>query len=373
MTPPIRFLAFVIGGWTILRLIATIVFAPQLASAALQTPASVFTAQTASHASVVTVSEVAAALGQGAVLNERAELVAMHAHIANDARPLRRQTITIRGLPTSIAAHHLTHTAFEVPGLPAPRFILPSGLASAMRLLPQARSDLFAPSPIPASAVRVPLSPERSVARLSGSTWFLARGGGEAALASGSGLLGGSQAGARVLYRVSDSAAAPLSLSARMSSPLRRSGTEAAIGVEWQPAAGVPLRILAERRQRLSGTGRSAFALLGHGGVSALPIAAGFSLDAYAQAGVVGARRRDLFADAGLSLVRPLGGGAFAAGLGAWGGVQPGAARIDVGPRLTTVIGNADAPVRVSLDWRFRVAGGAAPGSGPSLTIGAEF
>lgn len=197
---------------------------------------------------------------------------------------------------------------------------------------------------------------------------MLARGGSEAAVAS-NGLLGGSQAGARLLFRVNDDAAAPLSLSARVSAPLRSNGTEAAIGVEWHPVAGLPVRMLAERRQRLSGDGRSAFALLVHGGVSDRRVAAGLRLDAYAQAGVVGARSRDLFADAGATLVRPLGARGVAIGAGAWGGVQPGASRLDVGPRITTAVGTA----RVSLDWRLRVAGSAAPSSGPSLTVGTDF
>lgn len=225
-------------------------------------------------------------------------------------------------------------------------------------------------------------SPSRTVAilgapgRLSLDAWLLARtGDGAAALATGGALLGGSQAGARLLYHVAGDANAPVSLSARLSSPLRRDGAEAALGVEWQPTARLPIRLLAERRQRVNGTGRSAFALLAHGGVSDQPVAAGFRLDAYAQAGVVGARRRDLFADGGATLVRSLGGAdnGLAVGVGAWGGAQLGASRLDVGPRVTTTIGVAGVRTRVSLDWRFRVAGDAAPASGPALTIGTSF
>lgn len=215
----------------------------------------------------------------------------------------------------------------------------------------------------------------RANGRLTGSAWILARGGGQMAVAS-NGLLGGSQAGARMLLRVNEDATRPLSLSARVSSPLRRDGVEAAVGVEWQPLAGLPVRVLAERRQRVSGEGRSAFALLAHGGVSERPVVAGFRLDGYAQAGVVGARGRDLFADAGATLVRPLSGvrpGGLAFGAGAWGGVQPGASRLDIGPRITTTIGPENARARVSLDWRFRVAGSAAPASGPSLTVGTDL
>jgi hypothetical protein len=158
---------------------------------------------------------------------------------------------------------------------------------------------------------------------MSADAWMLVRSGdGAGTLAAGDGLLGGSQVGTRILYRLAGEASAPLSLSARLSSPMRRNGAEAAVGVEWQPVAGVPVRVLAERRQRVAGTGRSAFAVLAHGGLSDLPVAAGFRLDAYAQAGVVGARRRDLFADGGATLVRSLGPAPDgpALGIGAWAG-----------------------------------------------------
>lgn len=205
---------------------------------------------------------------------------------------------------------------------------------------------------------------------------MLARGGGEASAVAGNGLLGGSQTGARILFRVNEDVARPLSLTVRASSPLRRDGVEAAAGIEWQPFAGIPVRVLAERRQRLSGEGRSAFALLAHGGVSERPVAAGLWLDAYAQAGVVGVRGRDVFADAGATLVHPLNSDrpdGLSIGAGAWGGVQPGASRLDVGPRLTTTLAAAGGRARVSLDWRFRVAGASAPASGPSLTVGTDF
>lgn len=239
------------------------------------------------------------------------------------------------------------------------------------------RSDVPTRSPVqigaaPASVFLQPPTRVLAISRWSASAWMLARGGSEAFVAS-NGLLGASQAGARVLLRINDDVARPVSLGMRVSSPLRRDGVEAAAGIEWQPFAGVPIRLLAERRQRVSGAGRSAFALLTHGGVGDRPVAAGFRLDAYAQAGIVGVRSRDLFADGGLTLVRPLkrsaGGNALAVGAGAWGGVQPGAARFDIGPRVTAAVG----PARLSIDYRFRVAGNAAPASGPSLTLGTDF
>lgn len=189
-------------------------------------------------------------------------------------------------------------------------------------------------------------------------------------------MLGGSQAGTRFEYRLNDDPSRPLAISARVSSSLTRPGAEAALGIAWQPLAAVPLHLLAERRRRIDAGGRSAFALLAYGGVSDRPGPLGSRLDAYGQAGVVGARRRDLFADGAVTLVRPIDGArprGLALGVGAWGGVQPGARRFDIGPRLTTTIGAGGAGARLSVDWRFRVAGRAAPDSGPSITIASDF
>ncbi len=111
--------------------------------------------------------------------------------------------------------------------------------------------------------------PRADATRWSGSAWLLARREpGEPALAPG-GTLSGSQAGARILYRVNRDPARPLALAGRLYVPLHRSaGAEVAAGVDWQPAAGLPVHILAERREALGGEGRSAFALTLYGGFS---------------------------------------------------------------------------------------------------------
>ena len=95
----------------------------------------------------------------------------------------------------------------------------------------------------------------------------------------------------------------------------------------------------------------------------------GFLLDGYAQAGVVGMNSRDLFADGGATLTRPV-FRQFSGGLGVWGGIQPGLYRVDAGPRLTMKVRRN---VRVHPDWRQRLAGNAQPGSGPVLTLAGDF
>ena len=142
------------------------------------------------------------------------------------------------------------------------------------------------------------------------------------------------------------------------------------MGVEWQPSPAIPVRLVAERRQAIGPEGRSAFGLGAHGGVAEVPVAAGFRLDAYGQAGVVGLRSRDAYVDGAARLSRPL-GRRLSVGVGAWGAAQPGVSRLDVGPSVSLALPEARA--RLTLDWRVLARGEARPGSGPALTLSTGF
>jgi hypothetical protein len=201
--------------------------------------------------------------------------------------------------------------------------------------------------------------------------WAMLRGqqgqlAAQPSLASG-GTLGGSQAGMRLFYNFSPQIAAVL----RSSSDVGRRGGEVALGVRAQPLRSLPVWITAERRQALGkyGGGRNAFAVFAETGVYGRPLPWGFSLDGYAQAGVVDFRSRDLFADGGFTVTRPIFSN-FSGGFGIWGGIQPHLYRVDVGPRVTMRVRRN---LRVHLDWRQRIAGNAAPGSGPALTLAGDF
>ena len=259
--------------------------------------------------------------------------------------------------------------AWQLASLPpeAPQFYSPIqplddwDLAS-LSTLPQRRSRPAAASAIPAPAFQQPLD------RLQMTSWALLRGNSSpGALASG-GTLGGSQGGARLTYHFNRWLAA----SVRTTSPLGGSrGAEVAAGVRVIPFQSIPIAITAERRQAISphGGGRSAFALFAEGGLYRQPMPLEFSLDAYLQAGVVGFNRRDLFADGALAFTRPV-YGRLSAGFGLWGGVQPGVYRVDAGPRLSIRVRDN---IHAHVDWRQRVAGTASPGSGPALTLAADF
>jgi hypothetical protein len=225
--------------------------------------------------------------------------------------------------------------------------------------------------PMPPLFLASPTRGERA-SRLAGSAWLFVRDGGAAANLAPGGMLGGSQAGVRLTYRIAGSPRRPLALSARLYAPLDRpQAAEAAAGLDWRPFAALPLHLLAERREAIGREGRSDFALLVHGGGERRLLGGRLRIDAYGQAGLVGTRSPDLFADGAVRAAMPV--GPVEVGAGAWGGAQPGAARLDVGPQLSARLPITRLNIRASAEWRFRIAGDAAPASGPALTIATDF
>lgn len=340
MTPPIRFLAAAFGSWACLRGVMLI---PSPAALPAPEPAEVV-------AAAPSPSLPFAKARRPVLANETAATVVEFSRSAPALEAAVRPEIP---QPPSLP---IESRGFSFIPKPVPQWSLaslPMGDASSSG--ETSRRDF------PGTAKVQP-----SASRWTGSAWVHGRAGDAPGLTPG-GLLGGSQAGARIRYRVSPA----LQLGARVSSPLGRiGGAEAAAGVEWQPLDRVPMFILAERRQTLARGGRNAFAVTLHGGVSEVPMPAGFRLDAYAQTGAVGTRSRDLFAETSVRAARPLGGG-LSLGAGIWGAAQPGAARLDLGPSATLRLPQLRASL--SADWRFRAAGKARPGSGPALTLWTDF
>jgi hypothetical protein len=259
--------------------------------------------------------------------------------------------------------------------LPRPREQFYSPLP-ALDQWPLSRLASAAYSPLRSSPVTpgesIPAALERnSIDRLQLTAWAMLRAqsagvAGTPSLAGG-GQLGASQAGARLTYNFTRQIAA----SFRTTSEVGRRGGEVAAGMRIQPAAGIPLWVTAERRQRVGryGGGRNAFAMFFEAGVYDRPMPLDFLLDGYLQGGVVGFRSRDGFVDGALTLTRPV-YKQFSAGVGVWGGAQPGVYRVDAGPRVTMRVRKN---VRVHFDWRQRLAGNAVPGSGPAVTLASDF
>ncbi len=212
------------------------------------------------------------------------------------------------------------------------------------------------------------LAPRATPDRWQASAWFATRRG---AGTSGT-MLGGDQAGLRVARTLDRRGR--LALYARASAPLTGTGRELALGVEWRPWRA-PMRFLAEQRFALDG-GKSGPAVAVVGGVTGIDLPFAFELEGYGQAGAVKRARIEPFADGALRITRPvatIGEARLALGAGAWGAAQREAARVDLGPTAVTTLPVSGQSLRIAIDWRERVAGDARPGSGPALTLGADF
>lgn len=343
-SPPLRFLVVVLGGWAAMR---TAIVAPPWSTP----PADAASASPRAQGGGVAASprrEVRPSPNPARGTSRAQSWASLTLPVQATIRPLRQRPRArpappfSRMMATGIGAPAATDAAAAIPSRSSPH-------------LPPAR-----PASQPAAGRRWSLS-----------LWSFARRGGAAPLAAG-GLLGGSQAGARLVYRVNRDQRRPLALSARLSAPLPgASGAEAALGLDWRPSRRVPVHLLVERRQALGGEGRSAFAATLHGGVSDAPVGR-FRIDAYAQAGIVGTRSRDPFADGSLRLSLPA-GERVRLGAGAWAAAQPGVSRLDLGPQAALRLPVAGRTVTVAADWRLRIAGDAGPGSGPTLTLSTDF
>ena len=276
----------------------------------------------------------------------------------------------------------IRHAEFSPP----PRTWGP-GEAASFRLSPAAALYASAASPLDqgplatvASGRSTPEAPRRmstpaqliraipGIDRLSMSAWAMVRREpGSASLAT-NGQLGGSQAGTRLLWRFDPRLAASIRSSAPIGGVTRTA--EFAAGLRWQPSRHLPVALTVERRQSFGpDKGASGFALFAEGGLYDRPVIARFNLDAYLQAGVVGIRESAAFVDGSATLTRPV-WRQLSAGLGVWGGAQPGLARLDAGPRLSLRLGRS---MRIHADYRQRLLGQAAPGSGPVLTLAGDF
>jgi hypothetical protein len=285
---------------------------------------------------------------------------------------MRPGIVTVYQLPPAapaVPASRRTAVAAAQPVEYSPLPPLEQGpLARLASLWPMSRPHVIAEQSMPAAPVP-PINP--GIDRVQLSSWALLRAqqagiAGSQSLASG-GQLGASQAGARLIYNLNRQ----IAFAARVSSPVGRRGGEAAAGVRIRPLVNIPVWLTAERRQMIGryGGGRNDFALFAEGGVYEMPLPWRFALDSYFQGGVVGVRTRDLFFDGAFTVTRPVYRN-FSAGFGVWGGVQPGLARLDVGPRVTMRVRKN---LKVHLDWRQKLVGNARPGSGPALTLAGDF
>ena len=326
---PLRFLAVALGGWVTIRIA---VLLPDIASL----PAS----EVIPRVIAVLVPQVAAAgLGRPRPVPATARPL----YPQPDPKPLDERRL--RASPSIWALPLLS---------PMARYPPPEHLPQPDRV----------PSPIGPPVV------VSGASRLTGSAWLLARGGAAGTVSGGQ--LGASQAGLRLAYALGERRR--VALVARLATPLEGAGREAALGVEWQPTT-LPIRLVAEQRFALD-TGRGGPTLGVIAGYGPADIAPGLRVEAYGQAGAIVRGGVEGFVDASARVTHPLAriaGARIDIGFGAWGSAQRAAERFDLGPSLVATMPVAGKSVRLTLDWRERVAGAARPGSGPALSIGSDF
>ncbi len=281
----------------------------------------------------------------------------------------------------SQAGPAVSHALLAMMGLS--RMQLPPALAS---LAAPARrpGDARAPRLAQTGPAVDPLAPARRATpvpgarRWSADGWLLLREGDLRSPVPGQPSYGRSQAGAVLRYRLAPSPRHAPEAYARASAALRSPrDAEIAAGLSARPLAGVPLRVAGELRlaDRPGGVEirPAAYAV-----TEIAPIDLPFATRAefYAQGGYVGGDFATAFVDGQARVTRDVarvGRASFAAGAGAWGGAQKGAARLDVGPTASVTFAIGSVFARVTADYRVRVAGDAEPESGPALTLSAGF
>ena len=221
---------------------------------------------------------------------------------------------------------------------------------------------------------------EAPTKRWSGDAWLVLRQGESRLAVTGSALpiYGGSQAGAVVRFDFAPDSQVHPSVFLRAAQALGagRKG-DLAVGLSMRPAPGLPVTAHAELRiDRRSGTVEARPAAFVTTGVDDAPIAFDLTARGYAEAGYVGGRDATPFADGSLIAEHPLSRASehkLAAGAGAWGGAQRGARRLDLGPTGSMKFRLGNGMARVSVDYRLRVAGNAAPARSGALTLSAGF
>lgn len=239
------------------------------------------------------------------------------------------------------------------------------------------------------AAVAVPYLPSAATEALrwSADGWVLWREGRTVLNRPGAGLpgvsfptgtYGASQAGLVLRYRLAPDSPLRPALYLRASSGLYAPrGEELAAGLSLRPVPKLPIAVMGEARVTRTVSGdivRPALAAVTELPAARLP--GGLRGEAYVQAGWVGGAFPTGFVDGQARIEKPVwraAGAEFRLGGGTWGGAQKGARRIDAGPTATLDLPVGRVNTRLSADYRLRVAGDAAPGSGVAVTFSAGF
>jgi hypothetical protein len=244
-------------------------------------------------------------------------------------------------------------------------------------------AHLAGPGGNEAPAAPAAAQPPRATGRWSGDSWYLVRHGGAAAPPASAGPIpatyGADQTGAVLRYALSRQDPHHLAAYGRVTSALNGTvDSEIALGLQGRPIASVPVVALGEVRvsRRADGVHLRP-SVMAVTQLPTVPLAFGAQGNLYLQGGYVAGPYATAFIDGQVHFDRRLtaiGKGELLIGGGGWGGAQKGAARLDLGPEASWRFGlGHKAGARVSVDYRFKVAGDAEPPSGPALTLAAGF
>lgn len=354
---PLRFLGAVICGWVALRLGAVAMPLLWEGDAAVEVASADEAVAEKRKLALIPIGAAAAQLGP-------AEAPSLSRPSA--AGPL----VQWAAAPAGIAPKSLPP---KIPESEPPTQVIGAESATPVPSAPgQPRPEPQAPVPLVAGVPHA-----QRVSRWSLTGWMLWRREAWGSLAQAP-LLGGSQAGVRLDYRLWSAGDRSLNLYGRATRAFERPyAEEAALGVSLRPFRGLPVSFLAERRQRLGEGGRSGFAFMAAGGIGPKTVAPRLEVEGYAQAGIVGLPGSDGFADGRVSLdyrlTRKSEQPDLAIGVAVSGAAQTGTSRLDIGPEVRVRLPVSGGHVRLSAEWRQRVVGGARPASGPTIALVADF
>ncbi len=375
---PLAVLGGVLAGWVALRIVLwepTLAVEIKLAAAPYREPASAF-APVRSAALETGNNRPVGLAPLGPSKSQRRSL------ILDQVPRIDEQSGPSKGSGRAVAGDDVG--AVFSPSQPREPMIQPRIAAGHQLMMMAALGQLPLPPLLAAArgwpdALPAPRPDPAAPSRWSGDGWVLLRRGSDGLTTAPSfARYGASQAGAVLRYRLVPASPLRPQANLRLTRALVGSReSEAAAGLSLRPLGGVPLRLYGEGRvQRVAGDTRlrPAASLVTELPLLALPL--GAEAEVYAQGGYVGGTDATPFFDAQLTADRKLaarGPAELRLGAGVWAGGQEGASRIDLGPRATLRLRIGEAPSRLALDWRFRVAGNAAPASGPALTLSAGF
>lgn len=194
---------------------------------------------------------------------------------------------------------------------------------------------------------------------------------------------GASQAGAVLQYRVAPRSGHDPRAYLRGYKALVGNGeSEAAFGLSARPFTNVPLRLHAEARLTEGRADtvirRAAFATTE---LPTVQLPMGAQAEIYAQGGYVTGSASTAFVDGQAQVTRQIanfdlaktGSARVSLGGGAWAGAQDNVHRVDLGPTARVDLTIGDVPARLSVDWRERIVGDAAPSSGIAATLSTRF